>query len=66
MLVSPAPKGRMRDEVTGHEPARIEGGRGTVSARPDRHQTLRTVPTAALSRNKESVLYNPLATGDVR
>jgi hypothetical protein len=43
-------------EVVDCQPARIEGGRGTTSAHPDRHQTLCTVPVADLTSNKESVL----------
>jgi hypothetical protein len=55
----------MRDEVTGREPARIEGGRGTASARPDRHQTLSPVQTATALKSKEPVLPTLLPTGSV-
>ena len=53
-------EGRMRDEVTGCEPARIEGGQGTGSAHPDRHRTLGTVRTEDTERG--TVIY-PLPIG---
>lgn len=55
----------MQDEVTGREPARIEGGRRTVRARPEQHQRLSTAQTEPSAKNKESVLSTLLPTGFV-
>ncbi|WP_165742288.1 hypothetical protein [Candidatus Thiosymbion oneisti] len=49
-------KGRMHDEVTGHGPARIEGGRGTVRAHFERHPTQRTVRTGRSESNRTALV----------
>jgi len=51
----------MPDVVTGPEPARIEDGRGTTRALPDRYLTLRTLQSTAIPRSKESAEFS-LAT----
>jgi len=48
---------RMRDEVTGPVPARIEGGRGTARARPDSWILRRSSPRVYHSGVNENVAY---------